>query len=150
MLVEVMLEVVDDDLKWLVGVVLVVVVGAAFHRRNQLYSVRCGLAARTDDRAQDTTRTHARRGGARLIHALSSGQGGEIEREGKGCACERENWGENGKAGSSKDPPRPISGELVLVLCCNTLVICALLLLVLVLVLVPVLELVLVLVLCSC
>ena len=67
-------------------------VGAAFHRRNQLYSVRCELAARTDDRAQDTTRTHAskhaRTDGARLIHALSSGQGGEIEREGKGCACE--------------------------------------------------------------
>ena len=54
-----MLELVDDDPKWLVGVV-VVVVGAAFHRRNQLYSVRCGLAARTDDRAQDKrARTHA-------------------------------------------------------------------------------------------
>ena len=59
MLVEVLLEVVDDDLKWLELVVVVVVVGAAFHRRNQLYSVRCELAARTDDRAQDTTRTHA-------------------------------------------------------------------------------------------
>ena len=58
MLVE-MLELVDDDPKWLVGVV-VVVVGAAFHRRNQLYSVRCELAARTDDRAQDRhARTHA-------------------------------------------------------------------------------------------
>ena len=137
MLVEVMLEVVDDDLKWLkvvvVLVVVLVVVGAAFHRRNQLYSVRCGLAARTDDRAQDTTRTNARTDGAWLIHALSSGQGGEIEREGKGCACERENWRKNGKAGSSKDSPRPLSGELVLVLCCNTLVICALLQLVLVL-----------------
>ena len=82
MLVVVLLEVVDDDLKWLVGFV---VVGAAFHRRNQLYSVRCGLAARTDDRAQDTTRTHARRGGARLIHTVK--RAGRGNREGGEGLC---------------------------------------------------------------
>ena len=82
MLVEV-LELVDDDLKWLVGVVLVVV-----WERRSIVATSCtqsGAGSRPGRTIAHRTQralTHAQRGGARLIHC-QAGRAGKSRGRGR-------------------------------------------------------------------